>query len=643
LSAEAIIEDGAIIFKAKASERAAIILVPSLGCPGIVDGNKLHIVVLLKQSAKYTPTSEYLADCLRVLSWDQKDNSPDSGDTIQPQDITVHDFTKEFEPFNYVSPIVLDAYRKEGFSDIAYVTCKISGAPRLYNLVTTYDENSVMHRIIEKLPKPYSDCPMIPEKERTKLNGKPLKLYHPFLISRADYLGIAHVTDTHLCCRWYLLDWRANEYNKDVAPFFNNYNTRFVEFLTAIKGDSRINVVLMTGDLIDYNRGHNGVQAKYGSNNDLFKDYLFNRNWLLFYKLLVENYQKPIFTILGNHDYRLNPYAPLPRIFWKELYSISFDLGLLRSEVLKLHEDARDIETGKDGNLYTTYESVAWYSIVINPLVDYTFSYKNMTFAMFDWDKEEDLEDNLPWAENSLTEKQQKILNLWLDRNKGKVKILGMHAPVYNPFPEIGNDYLKDGLIYVSEVDSGRRVVRDGAGNVVVYDRRGESVIYKGTGTMSIKIFKGYTDNRNELVDGTFRENRNELIKRILDNDNYGQNGNYKVGPNPIHIIVTGHAHRNGIYQVIGDRVKLTQRGKDEDWKNHLDLPIFVNTVSAGPLGFDNETGYAEKLDGLKHRYLVRPGYRHILFDSSGKVTSLEKKESTQPPIRAAVTLDFQR
>ena len=613
MSAEAIIEDGSIIFKARASERAAIILVPSLGCPGIVDGNRLYTVVLLKQSAKYPPTSEYLADCLRVLPWNQKDNSPASGRTFQPEHITVHDFVKDFEPYNHVSPTVLDAYQKEGFPNVVYATCKISTAPGLYNLVTTYDENSVMHKAIEKLGKPYSDCPMISDKGTKQFNGSPVKLYHPFLISQDDYLGIAHVTDTHLCCRWDLLDWRASQ-DKDIGPFFNNYNKWFVEFLKDINGDSKVHIIIMTGDLIDYNRGHNGKMEPYGKNNDLFKDYFFNRNWLLLYKLLVENYQKPIFTITGNHDYRLNPYAPMPRIFWKEIYSISFDLGLVRSEVLKLHESARDIETGKDGNLYTTYESVAWYSIVINPLLDYTFSHQNMTFAMFDWDKEEDLEDNLPWSENTLTEKQQKILNRWLDSTKGKLRILGLHAPVYNPFPEIGNDYLKDGVIY------------DSAGKIE---------------TMPIRIFKGYTDNRNELVDGTFRKNRNELIKRILDNDNYGQKGNCKVGPNPIHIIITGHAHRNGIYQVIGDRVKLTQRGKDEDWKNHLDSPIFVNTVSAGPNGFDNETGYSKKLNGLKHRYLVHPGYRHILFDSSGKITSLEKKESTKPPLRSAVDSDF--
>jgi 3',5'-cyclic AMP phosphodiesterase CpdA len=616
----------------RSSTKSIIILLPALGCPGIVDNGKLQTVVLLKEQS--LATSEYLADRLRYLSWNQKDGDPASGTKFQPQDIEIRDYKKEFESYNYISPAVLNAYYNMGFKVIAYVLCKVSGEDGLYNLVTPYNESRHMRDAIKKLPKPYSDCPMIPDNGATLPDGSPVKLYHPFLVSQANYLGIAHVTDTHLAFRWELLDKRVSNYNKQFPnkkiDGFNNYNKRFAEFLKAINNDNRIHIVLVTGDLIDYNRGHrmieNLVVDNRISSNNLFTDYFYNRNWLLFYKLLVENYKKKaVFTILGNHDYRLNPYAPLPRIFWRELYSISYDLNILRSQVIEIHENARDIETGKDGNLYTTYESVAWYSFVINPLFDYTFFYKNMAFIMFDWNKEEDLEDNLPWAENSLSQKQQQILNRWLNKSKGKVKVLGMHAPVYNPFPEIGNKHLKKGLIYSG---SERIVYRDGQ-------------YYKLFETMPIKIFKGYTDNRNELVDGTFRESRNELIKLILDNDNYGENDNYAIGPNPIHVIVTGHAHRNGIYQVIKDRVKLTQWGPIDYWKKHKKSPLFVNTVSAGPVGFDNESGFSEERDGLKHRYLVKPGYRNIIFDSSGKVEKLEQKATSRLIVRSDVDKEF--
>jgi len=582
-------------------KNAVIVLIPALGCPGLVDDGKIRTVVLLRD--RNLATSEYLADCLRYLPWDQKDGAPASGQKFQPQDITIRNYATEFSPYNYMSPMVLNAYHKMGFTQVVYATCKAPSGDGLYNLVTFYDESRAMRQIIEALTKPYDDCPMLPDKGVNSLNGKPIKLYHPFLVSQEDYLDIAHVTDPHLALRWELLDKRASARN---ITGINNYNKRFVEFLGAINGDSRMDIVLMTGDLIDYNRGHNGTNS-----NNLFTDYQFNRNWVMFYDLLVANYKKPVFTITGNHDYRLNPYAPMPRLFG-ELYSISFDLNLLRSEVRQIHENVGDIETGKDGNLYTTYESVAWYLLVINPLFDYTMFYKNMAFIMFDWCREEDLEDNLPWSENCLSAGQRSIFNRWLATSQGKMRVLGIHAPVYNPFPEIGNTYLEDGNIY------------------------------KDSSTlMKIKIFKEWTDNRNELVDGTFRKSRNELIKRILDNSNYDKNGNHTVGPEPIHLVITGHAHRNGIYQVVGDRVKLTQRGNNDHWKQSQNLPIFVNSVSAGPLGFDNETGYSEAKNGLRHRYLVKPGYRNILFDSSGKVQGLEKKESAQVTVRPEVDVDF--
>jgi hypothetical protein len=70
-------------------------------------------------------------------------------------------------------------------------------------------------------------------------------------------------------------------------------------------------VVLLTGDLIDYGRGHWGVQARDRLGDD--KYYHADRNWFLFYYLLASRnaYKQPSYTILGNHDWRFNPYPPL--------------------------------------------------------------------------------------------------------------------------------------------------------------------------------------------------------------------------------------------------------------------------------------------------------------------------------------------
>ncbi len=579
-----------------------VILLPALGCPGILKDGELGVVALLKDAR--LATSEYLADRLRYLPWEDRDSDPEGGASIPPRGIKIRNYALEFEPLNYLSPTVLNAYRNLDFSYPVYATCKIQEPEGLYDLATPYHESAVACSAIRALPRPYDGCPVMPDRGINQLDGTPLRLHHPFLVPRERPLGVGHMTDTHIDCRWELLDLRA----KGKIVGFNNYNTRFVESLKALNDDDRVDIIIITGDLIDYNRGHNG-----GQSNDLFTDYEYNRNWVLFHDLLLKNYRKPVFTVLGNHDYRLNPYSPMPRILNIELYSISYDMNLLRSEVEQIHENVHDIETGRDGNLYTTYESITWYSLVINPLLDYSFSYRNYAFLMLDWNKEEDIEDNLPWAEEALSDKQQQILDRWLEANRGKVKIVGMHAPVYNPFPEIGNELLKDGLIDDSSIWATR--------------------------TVPIKIFKGWADRRNELVDGTFRQGRNEFIRKVLDNPEYSEEGSHLIGPNAVSLVLGGHAHRNGVYQVVGDRVKLTQWRKNDSW--NPELPIFANTVSAGPLGFDNESGRSVRSGGLGHRYLVRPGYRVILFDGSGKVSALQRVECDAVTIRATVNAEF--
>jgi 3',5'-cyclic AMP phosphodiesterase CpdA len=93
------------------------------------------------------------------------------------------------------------------------------------------------------------------------------------------------------------------------ADSYNNWNRSFVRVYDDAKRDS--DVVLLTGDLIDYGRGHWGVQARDRLGDD--KYYHADRNWFLFYYLLASRdaYKQPSYTILGNHDWRFNPYPPL--------------------------------------------------------------------------------------------------------------------------------------------------------------------------------------------------------------------------------------------------------------------------------------------------------------------------------------------
>ncbi len=150
------------------------------------------------------------------------------------------------------------------------------------------------------------------------MNMRPVRaeVLHPlFVRASASTLKIGHLTDIHVDIR---LDvYEANLKNAPPptsksghacpAPQFGNWNRNFVAGYQSIKKSA--DLVLLTGDLIDYGRGHLGPGYPLGE--DEF--YVMDRNWFLFYYFFSSGdaYQKPVYTILGNHDWRLNPYPPL--------------------------------------------------------------------------------------------------------------------------------------------------------------------------------------------------------------------------------------------------------------------------------------------------------------------------------------------
>ena len=208
----------------------------------------------------------------------------------------------------------------------------------------------------------------------------------------------------------------------------------------------------MTGDLIDYGRGFWGISKP----NEVQVDALYHtdRNWFLFYYLLASggNYSTPTYTILGNHDWRINPYPPfapgapnpiellhghlqdipLPaskdkketsKVRKKKFeallkriiatahgpghargFSYSTDaegtLGLLGSQdlatnvsvLVKLFAQSSNPVALKGFPVETSVESIAWYLLSINPFLDYAFTLPGkQSVLMLDWAKDEDV------------------------------------------------------------------------------------------------------------------------------------------------------------------------------------------------------------------------------------------------------------
>ena len=152
-----------------------------------------------------------------------------------------------------------------------------------------------------------------------------LRFFIPCSLEEAlAILRIGHLTDTHV-------DVRADVYEENIkqglheedlkrqnkpTPIidgYHNWNKRFLKIYSKAKGES--DLLMLTGDLIDYGRGFIGVERR----QELANDELYNsdRNWFLFYYLLASDlgsdnpqYSVPVYTSLGNHDWRLNPYPP---------------------------------------------------------------------------------------------------------------------------------------------------------------------------------------------------------------------------------------------------------------------------------------------------------------------------------------------
>ena len=302
------------------------------------------------------------------------------------------------------------------------------------------------------------------------------EILHPLFIQRhrEAALRIGHITDTHVDVRADVYDWNLTAAGKRAAAErgkliaqgkgaddltnvladrkhgYNNFNRSFEAAYAKVKEGS--DILLMTGDLIDYGRGFWGI----GKPNEIQVDALYHtdRNWFLFYYLLASggNYRTPAYTILGNHDWRINPYPPfapgapnpiellhghlqdIPMPASKDRKETSKDrkkkfdallkriiatahgpghargfsystdaegtLGLLGSQdlatnvsvLVKLFAQSSNPVALKGFPVETSVESIAWYLLSINPFLDYAFTLPGkQSVLMLDWAKDEDV------------------------------------------------------------------------------------------------------------------------------------------------------------------------------------------------------------------------------------------------------------
>jgi predicted MPP superfamily phosphohydrolase len=298
----------------------------------------------------------------------------------------------------------------------------------------------------------------LPYRGKSAPSKIPTEILHPVFVrrSKAPVLKIAHLTDTHVHTKADVFEENLRLHDPIALKHYLNWNKHFESIYMKSKIDS--NILLLTGDLIDYGRGYWGLDELNGlGDNGLYHS---DRNWFLFYYLLAsgERYTNPVYTSLGNHDWRLNPYppfspgAPIPSYIFTGLstvrpnkhqdspiekalktahgpgsdivvsYTYSVEKkysGILKAFLNKVGglEIVRQFGRLKDKsiitNLFKGYktlnrpgfpsetklESVEWYLLCINPFLDYIFTLPTgHSVLMLDWAEGE----NVVWPSTKL-------------------------------------------------------------------------------------------------------------------------------------------------------------------------------------------------------------------------------------------------
>lgn len=330
--------------------------------------------------------------------------------------------------------------------------------------VGAHGHTAIDGRVLYKCDgKPLKGDPWEPTVNRLEKDdpaSNALQSHHPvYVFEDKGSFKLGHLTDLHLDVRLDImaqnpLEIIPSDAGADVATpalgtLVNNYNATFTALARTILDDS--DALVLTGDLIDYNRGFSispdgDVNAsfvwKLGITSDKAKGekkavprYRRERNWVHFYQILMRLYnekQKPIFTTLGNHDYRPNPYSVYPGAVtpWGSFSvypTIGGDLNLTLLEVAACYGPLFSSWTptgtalGADAaSIDNETWSVRWYHYAINGWNDYAVVAGKASLLMMDWDLEESVVSKpkgsfLPRAKYFMTKTQLGIYARWRD------------------------------------------------------------------------------------------------------------------------------------------------------------------------------------------------------------------------------------
>ena len=384
---------------------------------------------------------------------------------------------------------------------------------------------------------------------------EPIQSYHPvFYYGKLDYAGIGHMGDIHLSSRQNLLaksrarvidycskdeDGNLKEGEMNVSPeigsMVNICSRNLKEILDKMGDDRDIQIVLISGDLIDYIRNlymddvedleeYNPtvreiwdrvkLDGKYRKRYQKFVDSIS------VYSLIVNfcrNYQKPVFVVSGNHDCYREPYGIAPRIKIagcktniRANEGIPADHNLTIYEAILIFGDSyRKImqdTVSTTSSLFKPAEFKYFYN-VFTPFSDFAVCLPKQCVIGLGWGDEEDVIGgigdwaqggwgHLPRSDLAMSDKQLKLVEKAI--SFGRKPLLFSHFTFISYREEIPFSHTEEGDV---EFDS------------------------------------GWDANRWDM--GTFETNRKPMYEKHLCKSR------------DIQCVLTGHSHRKGIYSVL--------------------------------------------------------------------------------------------
>ena len=468
----------------------------------------------------------------------------------------------------------------------------------------------------------------------------PLQNRHPLYITSKPKLNLGQLTDIHVSsrqmpmqvCEAQVLPNAASDKSPMIGSMVNiSFNT-FKNLLDQMGKDDDIDLLVLTGDLIDFNQNFDPASVGKGWEEDFKKPatmwvwmdpkyyndakaYPFYIDMLTIYSLLnyyVQTYQKPIVMLTGNHEAYENPYGISPRVgqFWgyKPTGMTKANEGIPSDHNLTIYE-----ATLLYGPAYNYWKNIhnfepkylEWFYMMFNPLSDFSFSYGTQSFTALEWEDSEQIltntgGGNLPRASKAISDSQLALLKE--SSKRGKDRVLLTHFT----FVSYGYNH---------------QITEEGEVNY-------NDAVNLGITKQSIM---------SHFEEGTFLTNRKTVYNMLYDG--------------AFTHVFSGHSHRAGFY-VMTDKMGLLSNVKVQGHLIHKDKMLhptkllkggkarLIVGASAGPIPGQNDYGDAKE-KGLTSWSLDYPSGNVLKFDGSNDTLHLKTCSLPTAKPRFAVALSF--